>query len=55
MPKVEPSVLVWTERVCVRVPHAGDGGSLSVTLPIVLVAPRSTCSHCGKALLALSQ
>jgi len=30
---VDPSVLVSTERVCVRVPHADTGGSLSVTLP----------------------
>jgi hypothetical protein len=52
---VEPSVLVCTDRVCVRVAHAVAGGSFSVTLPMLVAAPRSTCSHCGKAPLALSQ
>ena len=49
---VAPSVTV---TVWVRVAHAVDGGSRSVTLPTDVVAPRSTWTHCGKALLALSQ
>ena len=53
--KVEPSVLVCTDRVWVRVAHAVDGGSFSVTLPTEYAAPRSTCSHCGNAPFALSQ
>ncbi len=53
--KFDPSVLAWTDNVWVRVPHADDGGSFSVTLPTLRAAPRSTCSHCGKALLVLSQ
>jgi hypothetical protein len=52
---VEPFVLVCTDRVCVRVAQAVAGGSFSVTLPMLIAAPRSTCSHCGKAPLALSQ
>ena len=33
----EPSVLVCTDRVWVRVPQAVDGGSFSVTLPMLYV------------------
>ena len=50
-----PLVLVCTESVCVRVAHAEAGGSVRVTLPMLVAAPRSTWSHCGNALLALSQ
>ena len=55
VPNVVPSVLVCTESVCVRVAHAEAGGSLRVTLPMLVAAPRSTWSHCGNAPLALSQ
>ena len=55
MVKVVPFVLVCTDSVWVRVPQAASGGSFSVTRPMVTLEPRSTCSHCGKALLALSQ
>src|SRR5258705_1557486 len=55
LPKLVPSVLVCTDSVWVRVPHAADGGSFSVTLPTLYDASRFTCSHCGNALLALSQ
>ena len=50
-----PLVLVCTESVWVRVAHAAAGGSLSVTLPMLVAAPRSTWSHCGNAPLTLSQ
>src|SRR6476469_9359868 len=55
VPKLDPLVLVCTDSVCVRVGHDELGGSLSVTLPTVYADPRSTCNHCGNALLALSQ
>jgi hypothetical protein len=55
VPNADPSVLVCTDSVWVRVAQAVDGGSFSVTLPTLYVAPRSTCSHCGKAPFALSQ
>jgi hypothetical protein len=50
-----PFVLPWTESVWLRAPQAVDGGSFSTTLPIENAVPRSTCTHCGNALLALSQ
>jgi hypothetical protein len=53
--KFVPSVLVWTDSVCVRVAHDASGGSVSVTLPMLYVEPRSTWSHCGKAPFTLSQ
>src|SRR3979409_1589182 len=53
--KLLPSVLPRIDSVWVRVDHAASGGSFSVTLPMLVAAPRSTCTHCGKALLALSQ
>ena len=53
--KVPPSRLPCTDRVCTRVPQALAGGTRSVTLPTLVEAPRSTWSHCGNALLALSQ
>ena len=52
---VEPSELPAIDSVWVRVPQAVEGGSLSTILPTSVGAPRSTCSHCGNALLALSQ
>ena len=51
----EPSVEPRTDRVCVLVCHAVEGGSLSTTRPTDAAAPRSTVSDWGKALLALSQ
>jgi hypothetical protein len=51
--KLTPSGLPCTDRVCVRVPH--PLGSLRITWSIAMLPPRSTCPHCGKALLALSQ
>jgi hypothetical protein len=48
------SVLPPTDSVWVRVPQP-DPGSLSTTLFTLTDAPRSTWSHCGKALFALSQ
>jgi hypothetical protein len=53
--KFVPSVLPSTDRVWVRVAHDVDGGSLSTTLLMLFDAPRSACTHCGKALLLLSQ
>ena len=49
----EPLVLPCIDSVCVRVPQ--PGGSFSTTRLTVAAAPRSTCSHCGNALLTLSQ
>ena len=43
------------DSVWVRVAHAVGGGSFSTTRPTLVAAPRSTCHHCGNALLALSQ
>jgi hypothetical protein len=53
--KLVPFVLACTASVWVRVAHAVAGGSFKVTLPMAYAEPRSTCSHCGKAPLALSQ
>ena len=53
--KLEPSVLPRTARVSVRAPQDVDGGSFRTTWLTATEAPRSTCSHCGKALSALSQ
>ena len=53
--KVEPLVLPCTDSVWVRVAQAAGGGSFSTTRLTVVAAPRSTCTHCGNALLALSQ
>src|ERR1700754_3162053 len=55
VPNEVPFVLVCTDNVCVRVAHAAAGGSFKVTLPTANVEPRSACTHCGNALLALSQ
>src|SRR5690242_16294485 len=52
--KVEPVVLPCTDSVSVRAPQFAVG-SLSTTLLMLTDAPRSTCSHCGKALFVLSQ
>ncbi len=52
---VEPSALPRTDRVWVLVPHELDGGRSSTILLKPFVAPRSTWSHCGKALSVLSQ
>ena len=49
----DPSVLPLIATVWLRAPH--DGGSLSTTRPSAVAVPRSTCIHCGNALLALSQ
>ncbi len=51
--KVVPSVLPWTESVCVRAPQLA--GSLSTTWVIDVVEPRSIWAHCGKVPLTLSQ
>jgi hypothetical protein len=53
--KVVPSLLPSTLNVCVRVAHDVDGGKVTTILLTLVDAPRSTCSHCGKALFALSQ
>src|SRR5258705_6929800 len=50
---VPPSALPCTDRVCVRAPQLA--GSLSTTWSTLVLAPRSTWAHCGKALPALSQ
>jgi hypothetical protein len=50
---VDPSVLPSTERVWVRVPQ--PDGSFSTSRLTATTAPRSTCIHCGKTLLTLSQ
>src|SRR5882757_8080659 len=52
---VVASRLPCRDKVCVRAAHAVAGGSFSVTLPTLVEAPRSTWTHCGNALLALSQ
>jgi len=51
----DPSVLVWTDRVCVRVAQLLAGGRFSTRREMLCDEPRSTCHHCGNALLALSQ
>jgi hypothetical protein len=48
-----PFGLPCTDSVCVRASHAG--GSRSATWSMATAAPRSTWTHCGNALLALSQ
>ena len=48
-------MLPRTDSVWVLVPHAVDGGRSSTILLKLFVAPRSTWSHCGKALSVLSQ
>jgi hypothetical protein len=50
---VAPSTEPCTDRVWVRAPQ--DAGSFKVTRPTCCADPRSTCTHCGNALLALSQ
>src|SRR5947207_3275853 len=52
--KLVPLVLPCTARVSVRVPQLATG-TFSTTLVTLTDAPRSTWSHCGNALLALSQ
>ena len=52
---VAPSVLPGSDSVWLRAAQAAAGGSLSTSRPTVWAEPRSTCAHCGKALLALSQ
>src|SRR6266536_885454 len=52
--KLEPLVLPCTASVSVRVPQPGTG-TFRTTLVTLTEAPRSTWSHCGNALLALSQ
>ncbi len=51
--KPVPSVLPCTDRVWVLASQVA--GSLSTTWSMLVLAPRSTWAHCGKALLALSQ
>ena len=46
-------ILRDTDSVSVRAPHAA--GSCSTTRLALCADPRSTCTHCGNALLALSQ
>ena len=53
--KPDPSVLPDAVSVWVRVLHEDDGGRSSTIRLKLLGAPRSTWSHCGNALLALSQ
>ena len=53
--KLEPLVLPCTVSVWVRVAHAAAGGSLRMVWLTLTAEPRSTWSHCGKALLLLSQ
>src|SRR5712691_2400127 len=48
VPKFAPSVLPATATVCVRGPH--DAGSLRISRPTVVLAPRSTWIHWGNAL-----
>lgn len=50
-------MLPSTVTVCVRAPHADDGGSFtfSTSLRTAWAEPRSTVHACGKALLADSQ
>lgn len=50
---VDPLVLPCTVSVWVRAPQ--PAGSLSTSRSTVIVAPRSTWIHCGKALFGLSQ
>ncbi len=52
--KLVPSVLPWTASVSVRAAQPATG-SFSTTWLTATDAPRSTCSHCGNALFALSQ
>ena len=52
---VESSSLPRTDRVWVPVAHALDGGRSRTMLLKLCVEPRSTWSHCGKSLSALSQ
>ena len=52
--KLEPLVLPWIASVSVRVPQP-DTGTFRTTLVTLTDAPRSTWSHCGNALLVLSQ
>src|SRR6266550_1715274 len=47
------SVLPCTDKVWVRAPQLA--GSRSTTWSMLVTPPRSTCTHCGKALLVLSQ
>jgi hypothetical protein len=51
----EPLVLPWMVSVWVRVAQAAAGGSLRIAWLTGVAVPRSTCSHCGNALLLLSQ
>jgi hypothetical protein len=53
--KVDPLVLPCTVSVWVRVCHAAAGGSLRTAWLTLTAEPRSTWSHCGNALLLLSQ
>src|SRR5690349_19977851 len=49
----EPLVLPTTSMVWLRAPH--EVGSCRTTLLMLCAEPRSTWTHCGNALLALSQ
>src|SRR4030095_12878489 len=51
--KFDPVVLPCTASVSVRAAQAE--GIFRITLFTCTDAPRSTCSHCGKALFTLSQ
>src|SRR5687767_12094907 len=51
---VLPLALPCTDRVCVRAPQPATGSFRTIWV-VLTDAPRSTCSHCGKALFALSQ
>jgi hypothetical protein len=53
--QVELLVLPSTLSVWVRVAQSDGGGSLSLTWSIATLLPRSTWTHCGNALLGLSQ
>ena len=48
-----PSGLPCTDSVSVRWPQVG--GSFRTSWSMLVLLPRSTCAHCGNALLALSQ
>ncbi len=51
--KLVPSALPCTASVSVRAPH--PLGSFSTSSSMLVLLPRSTWTHCGRALLLLSQ
>jgi hypothetical protein len=51
--QVLPLALPSTDSVWFRAPH--DAGSWSTSRLALCAEPRSTCTHCGNALFALSQ